>query len=197
MDKKIKAIAVLISILLPFQVTICNANDNEKLNRASTEEIVSFWKKLLSDKLDIVVHDPAMEYWYVNRIIMVNQSFDFETINTDSKGTPGQLIIHFSFNRRHNRFSPNANSAYKYENRRCGFKSGDDALASTEKSDFDEANYNYIEKISRKMSMAYILKNEVWVLEGGNDLFEKYIGQYVNDSHNAHLFIHVLSVPIK
>jgi hypothetical protein len=47
------------------------------------------------------------------------------------------------------------------------------------------------------MSMVYILKNEAWVLEGGNDLFEEYIGQYIADKHNAHLFSHFLSVPIK
>ena len=47
------------------------------------------------------------------------------------------------------------------------------------------------------MTMIYVLKNEAWILEGGNDLFETYIGQYIADMNNAHLFKNVLSVSIK
>ena len=188
--------AVSISILLLFQVTICGANSEEKII-SSAEEIVSFWKNSLSNKLDIVIHNPEMDYWYVNRIVLVNQSFDFETINTDSTATPYQLIIRLSFNRWHNRFSPNANSEYEYENRIWGFKSADDALANTGKSNFEEAEYSYIEKISRKMTMIYVLEKGAWILEGGNDLFEAYIGQHISDMNNAHLFTNVLSVPIQ
>ena len=193
--KKIIAV-VSTSILLFFPATICSANSEEKINY-STEEIVSFWKDSLSDKLDMVIYNSEMDYWYVNRIIMVNHSFDFETINTDSAATPCQLIISFSFNRWHNRYSPNANSEYEYENRIWGFKSADDALANTVQSDFKEADYGYIEKISRKMIVAYALKKEAWTLEGGNDLFETYIGQHIADINNAPLFNNVLSVPIK
>src|SRR5210317_2432146 len=102
--KKIIAV-VSTSILFFFPETICSANSEEKINY-STEEIVSFWKDSLSDKLDIVIYNPEMDYWYVNRIIMVNHSFDFETINTDSVATPCQLIISLSYNRWHNRYSP-------------------------------------------------------------------------------------------
>ena len=193
--KKITA-AVSISILLLFQATICSANSEEKII-SSAEEIVSFWKDSLSDKLDIVIYNPEMDYWYVNRIMMVNHSFDFETINTDSIATPCQLIISLSFNRWHNRYSPNANSEYEYENHIWGFKSADDALANTAQSDFEEADYSYIEKISRKMTVVYTLKKEAWTLEGGNDLFETYIGQHIADINNAHLFNNALSVPIK
>ena len=193
--RKITA-AVSISILLFFQITICVANSKGK-NIFSAEEIVSFWKNSLSDNLDLVTYNPEMHYWYVNRIVMVNKSFDFEMINTDSIAPPCQLIISFSFNRWHNRFSPNANSEYEYENRICGFKSADGALANTVKSDFEEADYSYIEKISRKMTIIYVLKKEAWILEGGNDLFETYIGQYITDINNAHLFKNAFSVPIK
>jgi hypothetical protein len=187
---------VSISILLLIQVTICGANSEEKII-SSAEEIVSFWENSLSNKLDILIYNPEMDYWHVNRIVLVNQSFDFETIQTDSIATPCQLIIRLSFNRWHNRLSPNANSEYEYENRIWGFKSADEALANTGKSDFEEADYSYIEKISRKMTMIYVLKNEAWILEGGNDLFETYIGQHIADMNNAHLFKNVLSVPIK
>ena len=193
--KKIIAV-VSTSILLFFPATICSENSEEKINY-SAQEIVSFWKDSLSDKLDIVIYNPEMDYWYVNRIIMVNHSFDFETINTDSVATPCQLIISLSYNRWHNRYSPNANSEYEYENRIWGFKSADDALANTVQSDFEEADYSYIEKISRKMTVAYALKKEAWTLEGGNDLFETYIGQHIADINNAPLFNNVLSVPIK
>ncbi len=196
MDTKLKLIVVLTSILLLFQLSTGSAENNKKAAISTTEEIVSFWEKLLSEKLDIVVYDSEMGYWYVNRLIMVNKSFGSEAIATDSNGTPDKLTIHFSFNRWHNRFSPDANSAYTYENRSCGFKSVDDALASIERSDFDEANYTYLEKISRKMLLVYLLKNDAWVLEGGNDLFEKYIGPYTADQHNAHLFGQFLSVPV-
>jgi len=188
--------AVIISILLLFSVTICGAIAEEKIV-SSAEEIVTFWEDLLSDKLDIVIYNTEMDYWYVNRIVMVNQSFDFEIINTDSIATPYQLIITLSFNRWHNRFSPNANSNYGYENRIWGFKSAEDALANTGKSYFEEAEYSTMEKISRKMAMVYVLKKEAWILEGGNDLFETYIGQHISDVNNAHLFKNVLSVPIK
>jgi hypothetical protein len=181
---------------LLFQITICSANSEEKII-SSAEEIVSFWGNSLSNKLDIVIYNPEMDYWYVNRIVLVNQSFDFETINTDSTATPYHLIIRLSFNRWHNRFSPNANSEYEFENRIWGSKSADDALANTGKSDFEEAEYSYIEKISRKMTMSYALEKEAWILEGGNDLFGAYIGQHITDMHNAHLFTNVLSVPIK
>ncbi|MDJ0784653.1 MAG: hypothetical protein QNJ22_22005 [Desulfosarcinaceae bacterium] len=197
MGKMTYTILALMPILLLFQATICTAEKHEKRMLSSTEEIVTFWDQLLSDKLDIVVYDPEKAYWYVNRIIMVNQSFGSDVSTAVSDGTPGQLIIHFSCNRWDNRFSPNANSAYQFENRSCGFKSVDDALASRKNSDFKAANYSYLEKISRKMRLVYILKNEAWVLKGGNDLFEEHIGQFIADKHNAHLFRHFLAVPIK
>ena len=45
--------------------------------------------------------------------------------------------------------------------------------------------------------LPYVLEKEAWILEGGNDLFEAYIGQHITDMNNAHLFTNVLSVPIK
>lgn len=195
MDNKIIKVAVLISILSLLQITICSANSDQITT--SIEEIVSFWEKSLSSELNLVIYDSDMNYWYVNKIGMVNQSFDFETISKEANRAHCKLIIHFSFNRWDNRFSPNANSSHETDNRICGFKSPEDAKSNTQTSDFDEAEYNYIERISRKMSIVYLLKNDVWILEGGNDLFHEYIGQYIPDKQNAHLFANVLFVPIK
>jgi hypothetical protein len=181
---------------LLFDVTICGANSEEKII-SSAEEIAAFWENSLSNKLNIVIYNPEMHYWHVNRIVLVNQSFDFDIKKTDSIVTPYQLIIRLSFNRWHNRLSPNANSDYEYENRIRGFKTADDALANTGNSDFDEAKYSYVEKISRQMTIIYVLKKKAWILEDGNDLFETYIGQHISDMNNAHLFKNVLSVPIK
>ena len=195
MDNKIKKVAVLISILSLFQVTICSANSDQITT--SIEKIVSFWEKSLSNELNLVIYDSDMNYWYVNRIGMVNQSFDFVTISKEANRAHSKLIIHFSFNRRDNRFSPNANSSHETDNRIWGFKSLEYAKSNTRKSDFNEAEYSYIEKISRKMSIVYLLKNDAWILEGGNDLFQEYIGQYISDKQNAHLFANALFVPIK
>jgi len=195
MDNKLNKIALLISILSLFQVTICSAETDQIAT--SIEKIVSFWEKSLSNGLNIVIYDSDMNYWYVNRICMVNQSFDFETISTDANRPHSRLIIRFSFNRWDNRFSPNANSNHESGNRTWGFKSLEDAKSNTLLTDFNEAEHGYIEKISRKMSIAYILKSNAWILEGGNDLYQEYIGQYIPDKQNAHLFANALFVPTK
>ena len=78
-----------------------------------------------------------------------------------------------------------------------GFNTADDALANIGDSDFEDAEYSYVEKISRQMTMTYVLKNKVWILERGNDLFQTYIGQHIATDNNAYLFKNVLSVPIK
>ena len=166
-------------------------------NTLLAQAIVSFWETSLSGKLDLVIYDSASDYWYVNRIALVNQSFEFETIGENPVARSNQLIIRFSYNRWDNRFSPNANSKHPSENRIWGFESMDEAKANTRESDFKEADYSYVEKISREMQIVYLLKNNAWVLAGGNDLFEEYIGQYVSDTNNAQLFADVLSVPVK
>ena len=195
MDNNIKKIVVLISVLSLFQVTIGSAKTDQVTT--SIEKIVSFWETSLSDGLSIAIYDSDKKYWYVNRIGMVSQSFDVETIHKDANKPPSKLIIRFSFNRWDNRLSPNANSDHASENRIWGFKSLEDAKSNTLRSDFNEAAYNYIEKISREMSIVYLLKNEAWILEGGNDLYQEYIGQYISDNQNAPLFADALSVPIK
>ena len=187
---------VIISILLLPSGTICGAISEEKIV-SSAEEIVAFWRNLLSNNLSIVIYNPEMKYWHVNRLVLVNRSLDFDIKKTDSTVTPYQLIIRLSFNRWHNRLSPNANSDYEYENRIQGFKTADDALANTGSSDFEEAKYTYVELISRNMAILYVLKNKTWILKGGNDHFDAYIGQQISDVNNAHLFKNVLSVPIK
>lgn len=193
--KRINA-AVIISILLLSSVTICSAISEDKIV-SSAEEIVAFWENLLSNNLNIVIYNPEMNYWHVNRLVLVNRSLDFDIKKTDSIVTPYQLSIRLSFNRWHNRLSPNANSDYEYENRIRGFKTADDALANTGHSDFEEAKYTYVEKISRDIAILYVLKKKTWILKGGNDHFDTYIGQYISDVNNAHLFKNVLSVPIK
>lgn len=70
-------------------------------------------------------------------------------------------------------------------------------MANIGDADFQEAKYSYIEKISRQMTMTYVLKKEIWILERWNDLFETYIGQYIDSENNAHLFRNVLAVPVK
>jgi hypothetical protein len=187
---------VIISILLLSSGTICGAIYEEKIV-SSAEEIVAFWENLLSSNLNIVIYNPEMKYWHVNRLVLVNRSLDFDIKKTDSIVTPYQLTIRLSLNRWHNRRSPNANSDYEYENRIRGFKTADDALANTGNSDFEEAKYTYVELISRKMTILYVLKNKTWILKGGNDYFDAYIGQHISDVNNAHLFKNVLSVPIK
>lgn len=187
---------VIITILLLFNSSISVANPEEKII-SSAAEIAALWKNLLSSKLYILIYNPEMHYWYVNRIILVNGSFSFNTEKTDSILTPYQLNIRFSFNRWHNRLSSKANSAYEYENRVSGFKTADDAMASIGSSDFAEAKYSYMEKISRQMTMTYVLNKKTWVLERGNSLFETYIGQHTDSVKNEHLFRDVLAVPIK
>ncbi len=139
---------VIISILLLSSGTICGAISEEKIV-SSAEEIVAFWRNLLSNNLSIVIYNPEMKYWHVNRLVLVNRSLDFDIKKTDSIVTPYQLTIRLSFNRWHNQHSPNANSDYEYENRIRGFKTADDALANTGNSDFEEAKYTYVELISR------------------------------------------------
>ena len=187
---------VIISILLLSSGTICGAISEEKIV-SSAEEIVAFWRNLLSNNLSIVIYNPEMKYWHVNRLVLVNRSLDFDIKKSDSIVTPYQLTIRLSFNKWHNRHSPNANSDYEYENRIRGFKTADDALANTGNSDFEEAKYTYVELISRNMAILYVLKNKTWILKGGNDHFDAYIGQHISDVNNAHLFKNVLSVPIK
>ncbi len=187
---------VIISILLLSSGTICGAISEKKIV-SSAEEIVAFWRNLLSNNLSIVIYNPEMKYWHVNRLVLVNRSLDFDIKKTDSIVTPYQLTIRLSFNRWHNQHSPNANSDYEYENRIRGFKTADDALANTGNSDFEEAKYTYVELISRNMAILYVLKNKTWILKGGNDHFDAYIGQHISDVNNAHLFKNVLSVPIK
>lgn len=188
--------AALVSILLLFNVTICGAISEEKIV-SSAEEIVAFWENLLSNNLSIVIYNPEMKYWHVNRLVLVNRSLDFDIKKTDSTVTPYQLKIRLSYNRSHNRLSHNANSDYEYENRIQGFKTADDALANTGNSDFEEAKYTYEELISRTIAILYVLKEKTWILKGGNDHFVTFIGQHISDVNNAHLFKNVLSVPIK
>ena len=188
--------AVIILILLLSSVTICDAISEKKIV-SSAKEIVAFWENLLSNNSSIVIYNPEMRYWHVNRLVLVNRSLDFDVQKTDSIDTPYNLTIHLSFNRWQNLHSPNANSDYEYKNRIRGFKTADDALANTESSDFEEAEYNYVELISRKMIIFYILKNKTWILKGGNDLFDKYIGQHISDVNNAHLFKNFLAFPIE
>ncbi len=188
--------SVIISILLLFNLAICGANSEEKFISAA-EEIAAIWEDLLSNKLNILLYNPTMHYWHVHQIVLVNKSFNFNIKKTDSIVSPYQLIIRFSFNRWHNRLSHKANSDYEYENHIIGFRTPDDALANIGNSDFKEAEYSYVEKISRQMRMTYVLKKKVWILEGGNDLFETYIGQHIADVNNAYLFKSVLSVPTK
>ena len=188
--------AVIISILLLVSATICGAISEEKIV-SSAEEIVALWENIRSSNLSIVVYNPEMKYWHVNRLFLVNQSLYFNIKRTDSAVPPPQIIIHFSYNRWHNRLSHNANSDYEYENRIQGFKTADDAIANTGNSDFEEVKYTYEELISRTITIIYVLKNKTWILKGGNDHFETYIGQHISDVNNAHLFKNVLSVPIK
>ena len=61
-------------------------------------------------------------------------------------------------------------------------------MANTGESDFEEAKYSTIEKISRQITMTYVLNNNTWVLESGNELFETYIGQHTDNVKNSHLF---------
>jgi hypothetical protein len=42
-----------------------------------------------------------------------------------------------------------------------------------------------------------VKKTDTWILEGGNDLYQEYIGQYIPDEQNADLFATALFVPIK
>ena len=188
--------AIIISILLLFSVTIWGAISEEKIV-SSAEEIVALWENILSNNLSIVVYNPEMKYWHVNRLFLVNQSLYFNIKRTDSAVPPPQIIIHFSYNRWHNRLSHNANSDYEYENRIQGFKTADDAIANTGNSDFEEVKYTYEELISRTITIIYVLKDKTWILKGGNDHFETYIGQHISDVNNAHLVKNVLSVPIK
>lgn len=188
--------AFIISILLLFSVTICGAISDEKIV-SSAEEIVTLWENILSNNLSIVVYNPEMKYWHVNRLFLVNRSLYFNIKRTDSAVTPPQIIIRFSYNRWHNRLSHNANSDYEYKNRILGFKTADDALANTGNSDFEEVKYTHEELISRTIAIRYVLKNKTWILQGGNDQFETYIGQHISDVNNTFLFKNVLSVPIK
>ena len=188
--------AVIISILALFSVPICGAISEEKIV-SSAEDVEAFWEDLLASNLSIVIYNPEMEFWYVKKLVLVHKSLYFRLKRTDSANTPDRLIMRVSYNRWHNRLSQNANSDYEYENRIQGFKTAADALANTKDSDFEEVNYNYEELISRTVAIHYILKNETWILEGGNDNFETHIAQHVSDKYNAHLFKNVLSVPIK
>jgi hypothetical protein len=152
---------------------------------------------MLANDLDIVVYHTEMKFWYVNRLFLVDQSMYFTIKNTDSAGTPPQIKIHFSYNKWHNPNSHYANSNYEYGNRIQGFKTADDALANTKNSDFEEVKYNYNELISRTIVIPYVLKNKTWILQGGNDHFETFIGQHISESYNANTIEKVLSVPTR
>ena len=102
---------VIISILLVFNLAICRANSEEKII-SSAEEIAALWENLLSKKLNILIYNPEMHYWHAHRIVLVNKSFNINIKKTDSIVTPYQLMIRFSFNKWHNRLSPEANSGY-------------------------------------------------------------------------------------
>jgi len=147
--------AVIIFIILLSHATICGAISEEKIV-SSAKEIALFWENLLSGNYNIVIYNPEMNYWYVNRLLLVNQSLSFDIKKAVSINTERQLIIRLSYNRSHNRLSPNANSEYTYENRIQGFKTADEALANTGSSDFVEAEYTYDEKISRNTGRAPI-----------------------------------------
>ena len=138
--------AVIILILLLFNITTCGAISEEKIV-SSAKEIVTLWENILSNNLSIVVYNPEMKYWYVNRLILVNRSLNFNVNKADSAVNSPQIIIRFSYNRWHNRLSHNANSDYEYENGLQGFKTANDALVNTGNSDFEEANYTYEELI--------------------------------------------------
>ena len=196
MVMKLITAPVIISILFLFNLAISGANSEDKII-SSAEEIAALWKNLLSNKCNILIYNSEMHYWHVHRIVLINKSFNYNLKKTDSIGTPYQLIIRFSFNRSHNRFSSKANSDYEYKNRTIGFKTADDALANIGDSDFENAEYSYLEKISRQMTITYALNKKVWILESGNDLFKTYIGQHIATVNNAYLFKNVISVPIK
>ena len=74
---------VIISILLLSKGAICGAISEEKIV-SSAEGIVAFWRNLLSNNLNIVIYNPEMKYWHVNRLILVNRSLDFDIKKTDS-----------------------------------------------------------------------------------------------------------------
>ena len=196
MFRKQKYAVVIISAVFLASVAISIANSEENIV-SSAEEIAASWEDLLSSNLSIVIYDPEMKYWYVSRPSIVNRSLDYKIKKTESADTPYELKIRLSYNRQHNRLSPNANSDYKYENQIQGFKTAEDALANTGSTDFKEAKYNYEEKISRNMNVVYVLDNKNWMLKGGNENFDKYIGQYITDANNARQFKDVISVPIE
>ncbi len=194
LGRKIDSIFILIFLIL--SVTICGAISEEKIV-SSAKEIVALWENILSNNLDIVVYNPEMKYWHVNRLFLVNQSMYFTIKRTDSAGIPPQIMIHFSYNRWHNPRSNYANSNYEYENHILGFKTADDALSNTKNSDFEEVKYTYKELISRTVDILYVLENKTWILQAGNDHFETLIGQHISESNNANTFKKVLSVPTK
>jgi hypothetical protein len=196
MVAKWKSAPVIIYILLLSNLAMGGADAEDKII-SSSAEIAALWQDLLSNHFEILIYNPKKHYWYVHKIVLVNNSLSYKINKTNSSVTPYQLVIRFSFNRWHNHLSSRANSDYEYQNRKVGFKTADDALSNIGISDFEEAEYGHMEKISRQMEMTYVLINKACIFKDGNEIFETYIGQHIANVNNKHLFENALNIPIE
>lgn len=90
------AASLIFYILLLSNYAMGGADSEDKII-SSSNEIATLWENLLSKKLDILIYNTKMHYWYVHKIVLVNNSFNYSINKTNSAVTPYQLIMRFSF----------------------------------------------------------------------------------------------------
>lgn len=175
-------------IILTHLVSAAVAADQESII-ASAENVSSIWEKELSRGLDIVWFHPGDQYWSVSRYTLVSGSPSFDVKRTDSIISPYNLILTFTAYHQDNINSPNANGIIKSVKRRGGFNTAEDALRNVSTGDFGK-------KLPYKMRVLYSLQRDVWILKGGNDDFNLFIGTKISDKENSRSYGHLLSVAI-
>ena len=177
--RRVLAIGILALALIGFAPQHSALAADEAAVVVSAEKIAQKWDALLSAGINLVWFHPGDEYWYVTRYTLLPGSSGFDVKKTDSLVSPYMLIITFSTSPINNTDSPNANGLIKSVKRKGGFKSAEDALANVAATDFVGQSFQ------RSMRLNYALQKGIWVLKGGNDMFDLYIGRHLTDKENG------------
>jgi hypothetical protein len=179
-------IIVVICLLSPG----CSKPIDESVVLSSSEQIIEKWKQLMSGGLKLAEFEEGSNLWYTKRLILSGK-LNYDVRKTDSLVSPYVLTLTFKVFENGNYGSPNANGYSENLNQKIGFKTGDDALANVELSDFTDISTLY------NIEVNYALQKGVWILESGNSDFDILIKPLLKYKENSRISTQILSIPFQ
>ena len=188
MNNKIFRIIFTVFCLLLIQSNLVFSANEEKVV-SSGEKIAETWNANFKKDIDVVnkFRDAG---WGVRRYKLIEGTFSYDVIKTDSLTSPYMLLIKFKTCLTDNCGSPNANGNYSeiLKKQYC-FKTIEDALNNVQLTDFADSRCDYLQ-YDHQINYAY--QKGKWIFKGGNDVFMMFLEQTSNLKKTADYFKDVI-----